>query len=148
MAHPKQLTKRPRPVALKTVPSGRTRQRLRTLSQNGIGRKAVHEVTSIDLRTLARIKSGQTKYVRRETMRLIFSVPFDAHCDRAVISGTKTRRMIEHLITHEDFTGSEIAKRLGTKQTRRHKTLNIGRNENVLAKSQMRIEKLYRDAVA
>lgn len=150
MAHPKYITKNPRKVELKTVPAGRSRQRILTLSKRGIGRKAVHEVTGLDHRTLAKIKNGRTKYVRRETQRLIFSVPFDAHCDRAVIDGARTRKMIEELVTRHDtgFTKSEIAKRLGTKQKRLHKTLNIGRKDMVLAKSQMRVEKLYRDAIA
>jgi hypothetical protein len=85
--------------------------------------------------------------VRRETQRLIFSVSFDAHCDRAVIDGTKTRKMIEHLTRKDGFSKSEIAKRLGAKQNREYATLHIAQKGMVLAKSQMRIEKLYRNAV-
>lgn len=150
MAHPKLSTKHPRWRELSTVLAAKTRQRLLVLSRRGIGRRAVHEVTGIDHRTLARIKNKQTKYVRIETRDLIFSVPFDAHCDRAVISGAKTRHMIARLIERDDtgFTRSEIAKRLGRKpHTNGFANLEIGRKSMVLAKSQMRVEKLYNDAI-
>jgi hypothetical protein len=150
MAHPKRKLKHPRGRELKTVPAGRSRQRLNILSKRGVGRKAVHEVTGLDHHTLRAIRSGKTKYVRRETQELIFSVPFDAHCDHALIDATDTQKMIEVLTTRCDlgFTKSEIAKRIGTKaRPNGYATLHIGRKGNVLARSQMRIEKLYRDAV-
>jgi hypothetical protein len=150
MAHPKLKTKKPRYRELQTVSAGRSRRRLITLSRHGVGRRAVHEVTEIDHRTLARIKNGKTKYVRRETQELIFSVSLNAHCDHALVRASETRRMIRTLTKRHDmgFTQSEIAKRIGNKpRTNGYATLHIGRKANVLARSQMRIEKLYRDAV-
>lgn len=114
MAHPKRKLKKPRGRELKTVPAGRTRQRMLTLSRHGLGRKAVHEVTGLNHRTLQRIKTGKTKYVRKETQQLIFSVPFNAHCDRALIDAGPTVKLIDR-IKKNGFTQSEIARRLSPK---------------------------------
>lgn len=152
MAHPKYRTKQPRREELKTVPAGRSRNRLILLSQKGIGRKAVHECTGLDHRTLARIKNGKTRYVRKESRDLIFSVPFNAHSDMALIDSSKTQKLISRLLTQDDmgFTRSEIARRLNPKVKARCKpgyaTLEIGRKGRVLARSQMKVERLWNDA--
>lgn len=138
----KRVWERERRGGLSTIPAGRTRQRLQTLSRVGIGRKAVHEFTGIDHRTLGRIKNGQTQRVRKETRELIFSVPMNAFCDKAVIDGTATRRLIGKLTSFDmGFTQAEIARRLGRKQ--KCPNLFIGRKGNVIAKSAMKIEQLY-----
>ncbi len=149
MAHPKYQTKQPRRLELKTVPAGRSRQRMLMLSRAGVGRKAIHEHTGLDHRTLARIRNGQTKYVRRETRDLIFSVPFDGHCDKALINAQRTWRLINRMLTKQNmgFTRSEIAKRIGGCVGKNgFASLQIGKTK-VIARTQMRVEKLYKDAV-
>ena len=147
MAHPKRKTKEPRWRELTTVLAGRSRRRLITLSRRGVGRKAVHEFTGLDHKTLREIKSGATKYVRRSTHALIFSVPFNAHCDKALIPARKTWQMVTAL-KEEGFTQSELARRLGNKPSRRsHQTLNIGK-DRVTAKTQMKVEQLYNRVMA
>jgi hypothetical protein len=149
MAHPKCQTKQPRRVELKTVPASRCHQRILALSKHGVGRKAIHEHTGLDHRTLARIRNGQTKYVRCETRDLIFSVPFDGHCDKALIDAKPTWKMIDRMLRSRDmgFTRSEIAKRIGHHVSKSgFAFLQIGKTK-VLARTQMRVEKLYKDAV-
>src|ERR1051326_2251784 len=98
MAYPKLQTKRPRKRELKTVPAEGSRARLLELSKHGVGRKAVHEFTGLDHKTLREIKNGNSRYVRRATQDVIFSVPTNAHCDHALVSASKTQRMIRAML--------------------------------------------------
>lgn len=146
MAHPKRQCKRPRDRELKTIPAGRTRRRLITLSKSGIGRKAVVEFTGLDHRTLAKIKNGRTRYVRKETCDLIFSVPFNAYCDRALIDARPTIKLIAR-VQREGFTKSEIARRLSPKVRAKYKpgyaSLQIANGSKVLARTAMRVEQFF-----
>lgn len=157
MAHPKRdrnpnshlckerMWTRRRRGGLKTIPAGHVRRRLVSLSKAGIGRKAVHAVTGIDNRTLAKIKNGQTKRVGLETARLIKSVPFNAHSDLAVIDAKPTWELIDKLREWDmGFSKSEIARRLGAKQ--KYPTLNIN-PERITARTAMRVRKLYDCAI-
>jgi hypothetical protein len=93
-----------------------------------------------------RFGTGRRKYVRRETRELIFSVPFDGHCDRSVIDAEPTWRMINAMLSRQD-TRSEIAKRIGGYVGKNgFASLQIG-NTKVIARTQMRVEKLYNDAI-
>lgn len=150
MAHPKHITKRPRKRALKTVPAGRCRQRILKLSKHGVGRKAIHEHTGLDHRTLAKIRNGRTKYVLRETHELIFSVPFDGHCDKALVDARPTIRLINKLVTPGvGFTKAEIACRLNPVKRKKNRTasLQIGK-QRVTAHTAMKVEKIYRQVMA
>lgn len=139
----KRISERKRRGGLKTIPAGMIRSRLRALSEAGVGRKAVHEVTGIDHRTLAKIKNGDTRYVRRATADLIYAVPFNAFCDRALIDGNETRRLIRQMTKKRGmgFTQAEIARRLGARQ--KCPNLQIARKGRVLARTAMKIEQLY-----
>ena len=150
MAHPKRITKRPRPAPLKMVTAGRSRLRLIKLSRAGIGRKAVHEITGLDHRTLAHIKNGRTKYVRKETRDLIFAVAFDAHCDRALVDARPTWKRINRMVTQDDmgFTRAEIVRRAKFYiPANGWGSLQIGKTK-VTARTAMKIEKLWKDAAA
>lgn len=145
MAHPKRTTKKKRYRELATVPAGRARRRLITLSKKGVGRKAVHEFTGLDHRTLQRIKATKTKYVRKVTQELIFSVPFNAFCDRAVIDARPTVSRINRLL-EAGFTRSELARRLNPKTKAKYKpgyaSLQLG-GLKVIARTEMQVKKLY-----
>ena len=144
MAHPQARYNGTRKQPLATVRAGRSRRRLLILSKRGIGRKAVSEFTSLDHRTIQRIKNGRTKYVRRETQELIFSVPFNAFCNRAVIDSGPTLKLIARA-QREGFTKSEIARRLSPKVRDKYKpghaSLQIALNGKVLAQTQMKVER-------
>lgn len=151
MAHPKRFTKQKRDQELRTIPAGRSRRRLLTLSKYGMGRKAVAEFTGLDHRTLQRIKTCKTKYVRRATQELIFSVPFNAYCDRAVIDARATVSRINRLLG-EGFTRSEIARRLNPKIRAKYKPgyapLHIASGGKVIARTAMRVEQFYNRVTA
>lgn len=151
MAHPKRTTKRPRKRELRTMLAGRTRRRLITLSQVGVGRKAVHEFTGLDHKTLRQIKNGSTKFVRRSTRDLIFAVPFNAFCNKALIDAGATQKRIAKLV-QEGFTRSEIARRLSPTIKQKflpgYASLQIGRKGRVIARTQMRVEQLYNRVMA
>lgn len=124
------------------------------LSRRGIGRKAIAEITGLDERTLGRIRNGQTRFVRRGTQELIFSVPFDAHSDGALVDARPTLQLVKRL-TRPDigFTKAEIACRINPSLRKKNRmaTLRLGRRgggKKITARTAMKIEQLFNQVMA
>lgn len=125
------------------VPADRARKYLRRLSRRGVGRRAVAAACDVTESVLHKIATGRKKQIRASTERKILGVDKGAASDHALIDAKSTWTKVEHLIEHEGFTKAEIARRLGYASPR----LQLQR-ERVTARNALRIDRLYRDALA
>lgn len=96
------------------VPADQVRDHLIELSERGIGRRTVADITGICQSTLGYIKTGKRKNLRAMNAKKILAVGLDVLNDASVISARKTHEQIAWLVK-EGFTKKEIAKRLGYK---------------------------------
>lgn len=116
--------------------ASRVRKHLLRLSQHGVGKLTVSEITGIPIYALWSYKTGRTKSLRAEREQLILGVTRNALSQRTLLPAKKTLRMMKGL-KREGFTHRLLAERLGVK------VVKIGRKPCVRAESEMRIEKLY-----
>jgi hypothetical protein len=119
------------------VPAEKARKHLQALSQMGVGKIAVSEVTGITRSTLDLIRTGKRKNLRALNEKKILSVTVDAASDGAYISAEKTWDQIRWLLD-QGFTGGDLALRLGYKTARLQ--LRKGR---VRASNALKVQRLY-----
>lgn len=120
------------------VPATRARNRLRKLSERGVGYKAVAAACDVGSTTLLKIVSGEKRKIRKRTHDAIMAVDDGAAADHALVPADRTWRMLRELET-EFFTKAAVARLLGY----RSRALQIGR-KRVTARTQFRVERLYR----
>jgi len=120
------------------VPATRARNRLKKLSERGVGYKAVAAACDVGTTTVAKILSGEKTKIRKRTYDAIMAVDQGAVADHALVPADRTWRMLKRL-EEEYFTKARVARILGY----RSRALQIGRNR-VLARTELRVERLYR----
>lgn len=119
------------------VPANAARRRLRKLSRQGVGRRAVAEACGVGLTTLVEIKSGRKQLIRARTERKILNVDRWAVAGAGHVPAERTWKIIAWLID-EGFSKAEIARRLGFKRP----ALQFNRRK-VLARTAMKVERFY-----
>ena len=120
------------------VDAAPARRHLRKLSRRGVGYKSVADASDVGKTTLAKILSGEKKWIRRQTAQQILGVTALALADHGLVPAARTWVMLRAL-TREYFTQAALARKLGYKTA----ALQFGRRR-VLAKTEHRIERFYR----
>lgn len=120
------------------VPAEKARLHLLRLTEAGIGRDTVADITGLCVTTISEIRTGRQKNLRALNEKAILAIsPDDVVNDAQLIPARETWTRIRWLI-REGFSKAEIARRLG------YKTPNLQLNKHrIMAKTAMRIEKLY-----
>lgn len=124
------------------VSANRAKVHLLYLSRNGVGRRAVAAACDVPVSSIAAIRAGEKKHVRRETERRILAVTTDAHLDRALIPAKQTIMQINELLS-EGFTKTELARRFGYKS--RGLQIKPGK---ITAKTAAKVDRFYRMIMA
>lgn len=120
------------------VPADRARAHLQALSRQGVGRRAVQACTDVADTVLSAIRSGEKKRIRARTERLILQVTRDQAADHALISGRRTRYLIQ-LLLDEDYTEEFLAQRLG------YTTGRLQFTDRITVRNAARVERLYQE---
>jgi len=110
------------------------------LSRRGVGLKSVAATSDVPKTTLAAIKARRRVQIRARTERRILSVDAGARGDGSLVSARRTWLLI-HRLPEEGYTRGELARRLGSRA--KAPALQIQR-EYVLARTALRVERLYR----
>jgi len=122
------------------VPAAAARKHLVALSRRGVGLKSVAATSDVPKTTLAAIKARRRVQIRARTERRILSVDAGARGDGSLVSARRTWLLI-HRLPEEGYTRGELARRLGSRA--KAPALQIQR-EYVLARTALRVERLYR----
>lgn len=121
------------------IPADEVRDHLNLLSEHGIGRRTVAELTGVSETTLKRIRNGKRNGIRAMNARRILAInPTDRVNAAQLVSSRPVWTQIKWLLS-EGFTKGELALRLGHKK----RNLHIKRTDLVTAKTAMRVQKLY-----
>lgn len=123
------------------VDASGARQHIRALSRAGVGRRAVAAASDVALSVIADVRTGKKRRIRARTAKRILAVTKDARADHAHVSAKMTWHRIEILL-EEGFSKAELARRLGFKTP----AIQI-RRDRVLARTALRVEKLYRSVM-
>lgn len=123
------------------VDAAPARRHLRKLSKRGVGRRSVGAACDVGDTTLQQIVTGRKKRIRKRTSDRILEVDLGAISDHCLVPAGRTQKMLDAL-TEEYFTKQEVARLLGYKSPQ----LQIGKRR-VLARTEARVERLYRQAV-
>lgn len=121
------------------VPSGPVRAHLRTLSAQGVGRRAVQAATDVPDSTLGYVISGRRSQLRKATAEKILAVDAQAIADGALVDAAETWRLLRELIS-EGYRRYDIAKRLGCEA--KVPKLQV-RDGKVQASTALRVKKLH-----
>jgi hypothetical protein len=121
------------------IPGSVAQAHLKGLQQSGVGLRSVHDVTGISVSRLFEITTGAAR-IKRKTQRLILDVTADAHADGARIPSGPTVKMVRQL-KREGFNYKQLALRLDMCPEALQRM--VKRKGNVLARTQMRLEKFY-----
>jgi hypothetical protein len=119
------------------VPAWRARRHILALSRKGVGRRALAEASDVGETCIQQIKNAQKTHIRKRTERKILAVTPEAISGAALISASRTQKLIGKLL-HEGFTKADLARRLGYARP----ALQINR-ERITARNAMRVEKLF-----
>lgn len=138
-----RVAARKRGESNKLVSAASVRAHLEKLSAAGAGKGTVSEITGIHPASLLDYKTGRREFICEKNEKLILAVTEEARSDKTHVSSATTRRLIKRL-TAMGFTKTEIAKRLGY----RAGTLQIARRPCVTARTEMRVEKFFRQLEA
>lgn len=117
------------------------RRHLHRLSRQGIGYKTVGDACDVAKSTLFRLRTGDKTRLRKSTAARILAVDAGARADHALVPATRTWRLIQKLLA-EGYTKGAIAQRLGASTP----ALQI-RKTKVRARTQLKVERLYRQQV-
>ena len=119
------------------IPSDRAREHLLLLSEKGVGRRTVSTITGIPQSSLALIKNGDKKQIRRNTeRRILFTTPEHIK-GSSLINAASTWRMINYLLK-EGFSKKLLAQRLGY----RNPALQINKRR-IFVKTSVKIKFFY-----
>jgi hypothetical protein len=94
------------------VPATRAREHLAQLSERGIGRRTVGDVSGIADTVLSDIIAGRKVRIRARTERLILAVGTAAAADHALVSAAETWRLLDELVA-DGYNKADLARRLG-----------------------------------
>ncbi|MFZ9272054.1 MAG: hypothetical protein ACO24B_01420 [Ilumatobacteraceae bacterium] len=114
------------------------REHLKKLSRKGIGYKTVAQYADVGRTCLMNVIKGKNKKMRRSRAERILAV--DAKCvsGGTLISSQRSRLLIKSLMA-EDFTKTELAKRLGYKSP----AIQFAKRKKMTAKVAMRLERFW-----
>ena len=119
------------------VPSDRARVHILLLSEKGVGRDAIRDVSGVAVSVIAEISQGRKKQIRLETERLILSVGETDHADGALVDAKPVWKKIRILMKKHGYTKMRISKITG----HNGKSLQLGRTQ-VTAANARQIEAL------
>jgi hypothetical protein len=94
------------------VPAAAARAHMALLSQGGVGRRVVGDVSGVADSVLTEIIAGRKTRIRARTERAIVAVTVKAAADRAYIDGAPTWKLIDELLV-DGFSKAELARLLG-----------------------------------
>ena len=120
------------------VDASKARDYLHLLSENGIGRRDVCDISGVAQSVISKIYQGQRTNIRALTEKAILAVELDFIKDMSKVDAKPVWKMLSHLF-REGFTHRSLAKRLGYKGG-----INLGKKtKKVSAKKARKIEKFY-----
>lgn len=119
------------------VPAHKARAHLLALSSQGVGRRAVGDVTDISDTVLSDIRSGRKTQIRARTERKILAVTKDVAANHALTPATGTWELIDRLIG-EGYTKGQLAQLLGKDMP----ALQLNKNQ-VLVRTAHSVQRLY-----
>lgn len=117
------------------------RRHIRKLSRQGVGTKSIEAASGVPNSTLWKILNRERRKLRKSTADRILSVDIGAAGDHSRIPAGPTWKMLR-ILEAEYLTKTALALALGYKGP----GLQIGRRR-VLAKTELRVRKLYRKAL-
>jgi len=121
------------------VPADETRQHLRTLSESGIGKRRVHELSGVALSVIDKIRRGERKHVRWSTEQAIMSVAVDEGALGSLTGKEEAEAIVSRLLGR-GWARYKIAGRLGSRaQT---PSLQIARSQNITRRTLRKLEVL------
>ena len=123
------------------VDAAPARRHMAKLSRRGVGYKSVQAASDVGKTTILGIVTGRKRRIRKRTSDRILAVDAGAVADHGLVPAARTWQMLRELEA-EYFTRAEVARQLGYKVP----ALQIGRRK-VLARTEQRVERLYRRAV-
>lgn len=110
------------------------------LKSYGLGCKAIGQACDCSPATIRLLSNGRLRTILRVTEQRILSVTPEAIADHALVDGDMTRKMLRELLD-EGYSWRQLSREL--KRT----TLHVFYVKSVAAKTQLRVEKLYRRAM-
>jgi hypothetical protein len=113
--------------------------------RRGVGLRSVSDVTGVTFSRLGDVRRGKSTRVTLRTERLILNVTANAYAGGARVNGNKTLRLVEKL-RREGFTYERLAKQLDLWPETLHRMMK--RKGDVIASTEMRVEKFYRALMA
>lgn len=120
------------------VKADNARQHLSKLSRNGIGRDTVADLTGISSSTIDLIRTGRQKNLRAMNEKAILAIGLDDILNNAqLVDAAPTWDRIRWML-REDFTKTEIARRLGCKTH----ALQLNQKK-ITSRNAMKVEQLY-----
>jgi len=120
------------------IDAGPVRKHLTDLSQRGIGRDTIADLTGLAVTTIDLLRTGKRQQIRAMNAKRILAIdPRSVVTDAQLISAEPTWKII-HWMLNEGFTRGEIAKRLGY-QTR---ALQLNKHR-ITARNAQKVEQLY-----
>ena len=122
------------------VSAEKARTHLLRLSRAGVGRRAVGAACDVADSILQGIRAGTRTRCRARVERLILDVDAGARSDASLVSAGRTWRLIR-LLLEEGFSKAELARRMGFVSP----AIQF-RKGRVLARTALRVQKLYRAA--
>jgi hypothetical protein len=125
------------------VDAAPVRKHLRALSRRGVGYRAVAAAASVGCSTIQKIVNGTRTRIRKERADAILAVTSEAISDHALVPAGPTWKMLRAL-EPEYLTKRGLAQALGS--TAKVPALQFGKRR-VLARTELRVRKLYRKAV-
>lgn len=123
------------------VPAAPARRHLQSLSQQGVGMRAIADATDVSLNVLRGIVRGERHNVRASIERRILQADAGAAADRSLIPAAPTWRRVRRLMRVHGFTKAQISARIGHDGKR----LQLGRHR-ITARNAHLIERLLADA--
>lgn len=127
------------------VPPDRARAHLRSLSESGVGYKAVSAACDVAPSTLCRIISKDATPIRARVERAILAVDAGAMADGALVDSAETNAKIATLRAR-GFTLRHLARLVGYSTTNTY--CQLGRTARVTLATAAKIEKLFRRALS
>lgn len=97
------------------VPAARARAHMQALSESGVGRRSVGDVSGVADTVLVDIISGRKTNIRARTERSILAVTVEAAADHALVPAAETWKLIDELIA-DGYSKAELARQLGYKR--------------------------------
>ena len=115
----------------------KTRNHIEKLSKKGIGYKTVADAAGMSASSVAKIKYGQSKYVRALNEKAILEVDETCANEKTLVCAKATWQRLNYLMS-EGFTEAEISKRLGYKSP----YLQFNK-QKIIARNELKVKKFY-----